>query len=209
MASHTIWLTVAMTAAAYLLGSVPFGVLIARRWGGMDIRRGGSGNIGATNVARLAGWRPGVLTLLADVAKGAIPAGLALVVLPDPTGWLCRWGTALVAMAAFAGHLWPLYTLGRSGGKGVATTLGVFLVLSPAACLAAMGVFLAAALLTRRASAGSLAAAASLPLFLGWSRAPLPWLALALVIMACVLWRHEANIRRLIAGTEPPFRAGR
>jgi glycerol-3-phosphate acyltransferase PlsY len=199
----------AMTGAAYLLGSIPFGALIARRWGGVDLRRGGSGNIGATNVARLAGWRPGVLTLLADTLKGALPTALTLALLSGSAPWTADLGSSLAALAAFAGHLWPLYTLGRGGGKGVATALGVFLVLAPLPCLVALGCFLAAALLSRRASAGSLAAAAGLPLAIGWGGGPPHLLLLSLAVMAGIILRHEANIRRLIAGTEPPFRARR
>ena len=204
MRLHPITLSLILIPAAYLLGSIPFGALIARIWGGVDVRHGGSGNIGASNVARLAGWRPGVLTMLADAAKGALPVGLALAAADGAGGGAIP---SLVALAAFAGHLWPFYTLGRGGGKGVATAFGMFLVLQPLVCMAALGVYLAAAWLTRRSSAGSLAASVSLPLIIGWSRAPLSNLLLALVVMACILWRHEANIIRLLQGCEPVFRA--
>jgi glycerol-3-phosphate acyltransferase PlsY len=199
-------LSAVLVVTAYLLGSIPCGAIIARRWGGVNVQRGGSRNIGATNVARLAGWQAGVLTLLADAAKGAVPVGIWLA-LTGSHGWPADALACLVAAAAFSGHLWPLYTLGRGGGKGVATALGIFMLLEPLACLAALTVFLAAAGLSRRASVGSLAASAALPLAIGCSRGPLPHLVLALVVMACILWRHAGNIVRLAQGREPVFRA--
>jgi glycerol-3-phosphate acyltransferase PlsY len=190
---------------AYLLGSIPFGLLLARIFAGADLRRHGSGNIGATNVRRVAGNRLGVTVLLLDAGKGALPA-LVAATLVDPAGARGAAYTGLVALCAFAGHLFPVYLKCRTGGKGVATAAGAFLVLAPAALGLSLLVFVLMVCLTDRVSVGSLAAAAFLPLAVHLTARPLPLTLWAVVAGALIVWRHQANIRRLLAGREP--RAG-
>ncbi len=193
----------ALSLAAYLVGSIPSGLLLARRWGGVDVRRRGSGNIGATNVARVAGARLGAVTLAADLLKGWLPAWTASRLAPEEPAW-----AAAAALLAFLGHLFPLFTRFREGGKGVATAAGAFLALAPGAVAAGGAVFALVFAAGRRVSAASLAAALTLPAA-AWltGRPPVVWLG-AGVIAALIFWRHAGNIRRLIAGTEPKFRAG-
>jgi len=194
----------ALTVTAYLLGAVPWGLVLTRWRGDADIRCLGSGNIGATNVARLAGRSLGIATLALDMLKGALPVYVA-------GAWMGTTGPSgqalmgVAATAAFLGHLFPIYLRFRTGGKGVATAFGCFLVMSPAACLCS---FLAFCLVfggSRRVSAGSLAAAAVLPVavFL-WSRSGY-FTASALLMAILIFFRHGANIRRLMEGTEPVF----
>jgi glycerol-3-phosphate acyltransferase PlsY len=179
---------------AYLLGSIPFGLIIARALGLGDLRAIGSGNIGATNVLRTGNKAAAAATLLLDAAKGAA----AVLVARDLAGE----GAALVAaLGAFLGHLFPVWLRFR-GGKGVATFLGVVLALAWPVGLIACATWLAVAFASRYSSLAALVAAATVPLWLallGPSRAI--WLALALA--ALVVVRHHANIRRLLAGTEP------
>jgi glycerol-3-phosphate acyltransferase PlsY len=191
--------SVAFVALAYLVGSVPTGVLLARR-AGVDVRRAGSGNIGATNVARTAGRVLGLLTLVGDVAKGFGPVAAA------------RWSgedsntVAVVAIAAIVGHLFSVF-LRFQGGKGVATGFGVLLGLAPSAAWAPLVVFLIALAARQIVSLASLAAAASAPIVL-WAAAEPPATVVASVAIALlVYWRHRENIQRLLAGTEAPFRA--
>jgi glycerol-3-phosphate acyltransferase PlsY len=181
--------------AGYLLGSIPSGVLFARL-AGVDPRRGGSGNIGATNVARLAGLRLGLLTLAADMGKGA-----TAVLLARAAGQQA--GVAAGAgLAALLGHLFPL-ALGFRGGKGVATALGVLTVLAPFAALAAAGTFVVALLAGRWVSVASLAGAAVAPVAVALSGRPPADVAVAIAMSALVLLRHTDNLRRLAHGTEP------
>jgi glycerol-3-phosphate acyltransferase PlsY len=178
----------------YLLGSIPFGLLLTRAAGLGDIRAIGSGNIGATNVLRTGRRGLAAATLILDAAKGALAVLLA-----------GRWGgepaALLAGLAAVLGHMFPVWLRFR-GGKGVATGLGVLLAADPRAGLAACAVWLIVARTTRYSSGGALAAYAAAPLVaLALGR---PKLALlALVVAGLVFWRHEANIRRLLAGTEP------
>jgi glycerol-3-phosphate acyltransferase PlsY len=194
----------ALVAAAYLLGSVPFGVLVARLWSGVDPRSVGSGNIGASNVTRSAGRAAGLVTLLLDAAKAALPmllARSALSGLGAGPGEAEGWSVA-VGLAAFAGHLWPVW-LRFQGGKGVATALGVFLVLAPMPTLLAMGAFAVGYGATRIPAVGSLAgvAVATLGTFMVHGAAsPVPWAGLAVAVL--IVWRHRGNIRRLIEGSE-------
>ncbi len=194
---------VGLWAAAYLLGSVPSGLVLARAFGNIDIRREGSGNIGATNVARAAGAGLGLATLAADVLKGLIPVVLAQRLDPSEAVWVAA------ALLAFLGHLFPVFTRFRGGGKGVATALGGFLILAPGAVAAGLAVFAAVFAVWRRVSAGSLAAALMLPAA-AWvaGQPPVVW-AGATLITALIFRRHAGNIRRLLAGTEPVFRFGR
>jgi glycerol-3-phosphate acyltransferase PlsY len=189
----------ALIVGAYALGSVPFGLALTRRFTDIDIQTTGSGNIGATNVRRLAGAKLGLATLAGDVLKGAIPAGTAVWLLP-PNGEL--W-TALTALAAFAGHLYPLYLGFRGGGKGVATAAGGFLPIAPMAVLVALLVFVLVVCMTSRVSAGSLAGSATLPLAV-WEATGAPEFSAAAGLMALwIVWRHRANMGRLLQGKEP------
>jgi glycerol-3-phosphate acyltransferase PlsY len=182
---------------SYLSGSIPVGYLLGRL-SGLDVRQVGSGNIGATNVARVAGRTQGVLTLLGDAAKGFIP-----VLLSSYLGFSLE-VSALAGAAAFLGHLFPLF-LKLQGGKGVATALGVLVWLAPAGTLILAGIFLATALSTRTVSLSSLIAAGAAPV-LFWSLAyPPPVVALSLFVAVMITLRHRDNIRRLFAGVEPKF----
>ncbi len=181
---------------AYLLGSIPTGVVVARILGGVDPRGAGSGNIGATNVGRTLGHAAGAVTLAGDALKGFIPAAWAVAIFPD-----APWAVATVAFAAFAGHVFPLY-LGFRGGKGVATGLGVFLAVAPGSALVAAGVFAAVAWKVRIVSLASLGSAAALPLLLAFFDHPGAMVTLGLAVAGLVGWKHEDNFQRLLAGTE-------
>jgi glycerol-3-phosphate acyltransferase PlsY len=182
---------------AYLLGSVPTGYLMGA-WMGVDVRSVGSGNIGATNVARVIGKRQGILTLAADVAKGLIPVFAAFQLGFAPAA------AALGGTAAFLGPLYPVF-LKFQGGKGVATALGVYLGLAPLAALVLIVIFAAVALTSRIVSLGSMAAALAAPVTLWFFSKPPPVVALSALIAAMIILRHRGNLRRLFAGTEPRF----
>ncbi len=192
---------------AYLLGSIPFGYLIVRVRGGGDVRESGSGGTGATNVPRRAGRWAGVLTLALDASKGLLAVVVARWIGGGEAG--VDWWVAAAALAAVAGHVFPVW-LGFRGGKGVATGLGVFLALAPLAVLCALPVFVAVVWATRYVSLGSMAAAAVLPLCV-WllgarggdaaaNHAPL--LTAALAGAALIVLKHRANIGRLVRGEE-------
>jgi glycerol-3-phosphate acyltransferase PlsY len=183
--------------AAYLCGSLPTGVWLGRL-AGVDVRHAGSGNIGATNVARTAGLLPALLTLTGDIAKGFVPTAIARLLLVDARL------IALVALAAFFGHIFSVF-LRFSGGKGVATGFGVFLALAPAAALLAAAVFAAVAVATRYVSLASVLAAVSLPVAtVASGTAPSGSIA-ALIICVAIVFRHRDNLTRLRRGVEPKF----
>jgi acyl phosphate:glycerol-3-phosphate acyltransferase len=188
--------SILLIAVGYGLGSIPTGLLVARWQKGVDIRQHGSGNIGMTNVLRAVGKDAAALTLLGDLAKGLIPVLLAQAWLTSP------WAIGSVALAAVVGHMYPLFA-GFQGGKGVATTLGVFIPLLPGPLLIAFVVFAACVAFRRQVSLGSLAAAASLPMAALLWRAPTPYALYALMAAALIWYRHCENIERLLAGTEP------
>ncbi len=188
--------TVLLLLVGYGLGSIPTGVLIARWQKGVDIRQHGSGNIGMTNVLRTVGKAAAALTLLGDLAKGLIPVLLALIWLASP------WAISLVGLAAILGHMYPVFA-GFRGGKGVATTLGVFIPLLTGPLLLACLVWVACVALRRQVSLGSLVAAAALPIVALLWRAPAAYVVCALVAAALIWYRHRENIQRLLAGTEP------
>jgi glycerol-3-phosphate acyltransferase PlsY len=188
--------TVLLIAVGYGLGSIPTGLLIARWQKGVDIRQHGSGNIGMTNVLRAVGKGAAVLTLVGDLAKGLIPVLIAWVWLTSP------WAIGLVALAAVVGHLYPLFA-GFHGGKGVATTLGVFIPLLPGPLLIAFVVWAACVAFWRQVSLGSLVAAASLPMMALLWGSPAAYCLYALLAAALIWYRHGENIKRLLAGTEP------
>jgi len=186
--------------AAYLIGAVPTGVILTRLVGGEDVRKAGSGNIGATNVYRVAGKKLGVLTLVGDILKGLVP-----VLLADRAGFAAG-GVALVAAAAFIGHCYPIY-IGFKGGKGVATALGIFLVLSPPAVLCVLLLFIFLVWKWRYVSLGSISAAGLIPILVLLFEGSASLFAASLFIGGMVIWRHRSNIERLLAGTENKFRA--
>jgi glycerol-3-phosphate acyltransferase PlsY len=195
---------VLLLVGAYLLGSIPFGLLFARLFGGTDVRQSGSGNIGATNVARVAGPLPGILTLLFDVAKGALAVGLAARFADHSTRMVM-----LAGVAALLGHCFPIW-LRFKGGKGVATGLGVFAALCPSAALAAVALFVLIVVSLRIVSLASITAAAAMPLLIYFLWAPhhAPPLVISfgtLFAAALIIYKHNANLQRLVEGTEPRF----
>lgn len=183
----------------YLIGSLSFAVIVSRAMGLSDPRSYGSGNPGATNVLRSGNKAAAILTLVFDALKGYVPV-LAVQL------WGARFGlaegsAALVGLAAFLGHLWPVF-FRFEGGKGVATAAGVILALNPLLGAATLGLWLAVAFTTRYSSLAAIVAAAGAPLLqlLVWDAGPE---ALALIVMGLLLvWRHQANIKKLLAGTE-------
>jgi acyl phosphate:glycerol-3-phosphate acyltransferase len=196
---NPVWL---IPVVAYLLGSIPFGLLIVKAFGGPDIRKIGSGNIGAANVTRNAGKFAGILTLLLDAAKGFFAVWLAA----HYSGGSIRW-MMLAAILAVFGHMFPVW-LGFEGGKGVATGLGVFIPICWQAVAAAVVLWLLIVIFWRYSSLGSISAAAALPLFIYLLYAPghaPPEIVTfgTLLIVVLVIVKHRANIERLIAGEEP------
>jgi acyl phosphate:glycerol-3-phosphate acyltransferase len=175
-------------AAAFAVGSIPFGAVLAGRRG-VDIRHAGSGNIGATNVARVLGLRAGLLVLVLDSTKGAVPTWLALHHAP------CAWIVAATGLAAILGHCFSPW-LGWKGGKGVATALGVFAVLAPPAALAGIGVFAAVFALTRVPALGSLTGALAIAGTLV-VRGPLAYAVLGVATTALLIYTHRSNLRGL------------
>jgi glycerol-3-phosphate acyltransferase PlsY len=205
MNSHKL-ITYGLPLLAYLLGSIPWGLVLTRLFAIADIRRHGSGNIGATNVARVAGPALGLATLVADFLKGWAPVVLASYLdLPQAGAEVYA---AALALLAVLGHLFPVYTRLRGGGKGVATAAGGFAALAPLAVLIALVVFVLALALTRRVSAGSLAAAAALPPAVLSTTGSAVFCAGAVMAATLIFIRHAGNIRRLLTGREPPFRLG-
>lgn len=192
---------IALAAAAYLLGSIPFGLLIVRRVINIDIRQSGSGNIGATNVRRVAGTFWGIVTLVCDALKGALPTYVAMVVLEPTATGVAPW----VALAAICGHMFPVYFKFKPSGKGVATALGCFAVLSPPTCGVALVVFLCIVVISRRVSAASMGSMAVLPVAIAIiTRNPMNTLAAAMAAVM-IISRHKENIQRLLSGKEPPI----
>lgn len=185
----------ALPALAYLLGSVSTGVVVARVLGLQDPRETGSKNPGATNLLRYGGKLAAVLTLLGDIFKGVV-AVLVARAFTDDAAIL-----ALTGLAAFVGHLWPVF-FGFHGGKGVATVLGVWLALNPAVGLLLIGTWVAMAVVFRYSSLAALTAAVVAPLYVAW-RMPQPaYIAMMTIMSALLVFRHRANIARLLAGTE-------
>ena len=189
---------------SYLLGSIPFGYLLVFVFRGEDVRKSGSGNIGATNVSRKSPAL-GALTLVLDALKGTSAVGLAYLLSGRVQDGALPYGVlSMAALFAVLGHLFPIWLKFR-GGKGVATGLGSFLVIAPKAVLVAAGIFIAVVAIIRYVSLGSIAAVASFPLLVyvmdACGRDPM---AFAFLVATCLLIieRHHENIRRLLAGTE-------
>ena len=192
------WPLVVGFVVAYLIGAVPFGLILARVMRLGDLRAIGSGNIGATNVYRTAGRKLGIYTLLGDCLKGIIPMLFAM-----PFGFQGA-ELAVVGMVAMLGHCFPVY-LGFKGGKGVATALGVFLIISPASVLLVLSLFLVILGKWRYISLASISCAAAVPyLVLALERSMMVFLVSS-CISILVIWRHKENIDRLLAGNENKF----
>jgi len=197
--AHDQMILIVLLAGAYLLGSVPTGLLLGRACG-IDVRKEGSGNIGATNLYRTVGRKVGGLTLVGDCLKGMLPV-LAVKYSELPPEY-----AAWVGLAAFCGHVFSVFLRFR-GGRGVASALGVFLALSPLAVSIALGVFIVLMLAWRYVSLGSICAAAVMPAAV-WGLGGGRVLVLVTTIIAViVIVRHIENIRRLAAGTENRFKA--
>jgi glycerol-3-phosphate acyltransferase PlsY len=206
MSAQTYFAAVAVLA--YLLGSIPFGYLLVRIFRGRDIRQSGSGNIGATNVAR-SSPALGLATLLLDAAKGFLAVECAVALVPGvPMSYLYS-AMALAALCALLGHMFPVWLRFR-GGKGVATGVGAFVAIVPKAVLIAICVFAALVALFRYVSLGSIVAAAALPalIYLLYIQPGVPLRSVLVASMAAALLiiaKHRQNISRLLAGTEPRF----
>jgi glycerol-3-phosphate acyltransferase PlsY len=186
---------VLVLGAAYALGSIPFSYLVARFFGVADVRKVGSGNVGATNVMRSAGRGPGLLAFALDAAKGAAAAMIASAVAPE--GWLAPWSAA----TAVLGHMYPVW-LRFQGGKGVATGVGAFIPLAPPAALGGVTAFVVVLAATRYVSLGSIAGAVALPVVARLTGSPTPVVATAALVGALVIWKHRGNLARLSRGTE-------
>ncbi len=184
---------------AYLLGSIPTGLLLGKAYG-IDVRTEGSGNIGATNLYRTVGRKVGIITLLGDTLKGVLPV-LAVKCSNLPVEY-----AAWVGLAAFCGHVFSVFLKFR-GGKGVATALGVFLALSPVAVGIALMVFALLMLIWRYVSLGSIVAAAVMPIGVWLRGGSRVMVAVTTLIAVIVIIRHIENIKRLVAGTENRFKA--
>jgi acyl phosphate:glycerol-3-phosphate acyltransferase len=188
----SFWLS---CVAGYLLGAIPFGMLITHLVARRDVRAVGSGNIGATNVARAAGRTAGIATLILDAAKGALAAGLGL-------RFFGIVGGAMIGGAAFLGHVFPIYLAFR-GGKGVATGLGIFAVLAPAAALAGLCTYGLVFALARISGLGSLVALLAVGTGVAIGGQP-PLIALFVVCGSVVIWRHRKNLQQLLKGRATP-----
>lgn len=197
---------VAAVGIGYLFGSIPFAYLLGKRVLKLDIREHGSGNIGATNLGRVGGAKLGALCLLLDVAKGIAPTLIFALWQPDKRAW--EFHAILAGVAAVAGHMFPIWLKG-SGGKGVATAAGAFLVLAPAPLVYAVMTFLVVGpLATRTVSAGSVSAALVLVFMCSWNSSQ-PVFIVSALIGGFVIWRHRGNLKRLWDGTESRIWAGR
>jgi len=193
---------------AYVLGSIPFGLTLARLFGGTDVRKEGSGNIGATNVARVVGPLAGILTLLLDAGKGAAAVYAAERLTNSSAIWMVAAG-----FAALIGHCFPVW-LDFKGGKGVATGAGVFSVLCPPAALGALILFILVVWFWRYVSLGSISAAAAMPLliYLFWAPRHAPPLSVTIgtfAVAILIVYKHDGNIQRLVEGVEPKFGSGK
>ncbi|HVR70430.1 MAG TPA: glycerol-3-phosphate 1-O-acyltransferase PlsY [Vicinamibacteria bacterium] len=192
--SGDVWLRAAVVVAAYLLGSIPFSYLVARRRG-VDVRAVGSGNVGATNVMRSVGRGAGLLAFALDFLKGAAASQLGRLVEPrSPLPALC-------AALAVLGHMYPVWLRFR-GGKGVATGAGAFLPLAPAATLAALVTFAVSLAVTRYVSLASIAGTLVLALAAFLLGAPTSVVRAAAGMAVLIVWKHRANLQRIVRGTE-------
>ena len=181
---------------AYLIGAIPVGFIVARFFGGGDIRRSGSGSIGATNVLRTLGTLPAVVTLFGDIAKGYLAVSVARALGP------ARWGAAAGAVLAIVGNCWPVF-IRFHGGKGVATGFGAFLALTPLATAPTVLVWLAVTASFRYVSLASIMACVCLPVGVALLGYPWPSIAAAAAAAIVIIGRHRENLWRLATGSEP------
>jgi glycerol-3-phosphate acyltransferase PlsY len=186
---------IALILLGYLCGSISTAIIVCRLWRLPDPRRQGSGNPGTTNVLRVGGKVPAAITLGGDLLKGLAP-----VLLASSFG-ASEWGLAGTALAAFLGHLYPVF-FGFLGGKGVATAFGALLGLAPWIAVAALVTWLAMAVAVRISSVSALAAAALTPLYAWWFNLPAHYVITVLIMVVLLIWRHRSNIRNLWTGTE-------
>lgn len=193
------------TIIAYLIGSIPSGVILSRIFGAGDLQQKGSKNIGATNVSRVMGKKWGIVALIGDVVKGVAAVWLGQWALGGIPIDIQDWALALVALAAFLGHLFPVY-LGFKGGKGVATALGIFLVFSPGVVALVIPIFIGAVLLSGYVSLGSLISAGSFPILLLILHYPKAVVVLAVIIAMAIFLKHHENIRRLLRREEKTWK---
>ena len=213
--SISIYITVAVIS--YLFGSIPFGYILVRAFTGSDVRDQGSGNIGATNVARTGRKGLAITTLLLDALKGFIPVYLIheaakSIFSHGPSGYLLTSGDvrllgALAALCAISGHMYPVW-LKFKGGKGVATGLGVFVALAPKAVLVVLAVFVLIVAITRYVSLGSIIAAILFPVsffFLDRQQASPLVMTMISAVSLLIVWKHRQNIGRLVSGNENKF----
>jgi glycerol-3-phosphate acyltransferase PlsY len=185
----------------YLFGSIPTGVLLTRFFSKVDPRKVGSKNIGATNIFRTAGKTLGILTLVGDILKGMIPIGIAIQFNVSDL-WI-----AIVGLSSFLGHIFPIF-LGFRGGKGVATALGVYVVISPVAVFIEFLVFAGIVWRWRYISLGSISCATTIPILIAFFRSDSQaYFILSVIIAALILYRHQSNISRLLQGTENKWKA--
>lgn len=198
-------MTYALLVLSYLLGATPTSYWVGRASRGLDLREHGSGNLGATNAFRVLGWRWALPVVLVDIGKGFVPVWL----FPGLAGVGLEWTLAFGA-AAILGHMFSFWVAFR-GGKGVATSAGVFLALTPLAVLGALVVWMAVTFTTRYVSLGSICAALALPVLVlatGAAEEGPSLLAFAVALSAFVIWKHRSNVRRLLAGEENRFGGG-
>jgi glycerol-3-phosphate acyltransferase PlsY len=191
---------------AYLLGSIPFGVIISRAVIRLDITKVGSGNIGATNVAREVGLKWGVITLVADALKGYIPVALAKYMFGSSTE-TAEALAGIVGILALLGHQYPIYNRFK-GGKGIATGLGILLALSPISCLFSGIIFVVVVILWGYVSLGSILAALTVPLWLYIAGHSTFLILLSLIMSVLITFRHRGNIQRLLRGNERKWHKG-
>ncbi len=199
----TIALFVALLVLAYLIGAIPFGLIVGRLAYGVDVREHGSGNVGTTNVFRVLGKKAGVAVFVLDVCKGFLPALVATLVFGP-------WPATFIAAAPVVGHMYSVFLRGR-GGKGVATGAGAVLALEPTVFLILFVTWLVLVFTVRIVSLASLVVTASLPILLIVGDSPLPYVIAALLAAAIVFYAHRGNIKRLLHGEEhrfaPPWRS--
>lgn len=182
----------------YLVGSIPFALVLARRWGSGDLRLVGSGNVGAANVVRASGLKPGLLVALLDMSKGIASVWLAERLFGGANA------AAAAGVAAVVGHVYPVW-IGFRGGKGVATACGAFVILAPIAAWAALASFVLCVWTTRYVSLGSVVASLMVPLLAWASDEPRPVFVAGISCAALIIFRHRANLRRMLTGTERRF----